>query len=89
MNNDIATYKRQLEELKSVDITKVDRHSLIDITDIQIDSTLPTAEKLKNYLEQVKNPYCFLCGETPVRIRFVGKSRTLAQSLGDYFSNLK
>lgn len=79
----------QLEEMKDVDITKVDRQSLVDITDIQIDSTLPTAEKMQSYLEQVKNPYCFLCGDTPVRIRFVCKSKTLAQSLGDYFISLK
>lgn len=89
MNNNFTTYKRQLEELKNVEITKVDRQALVDITDIRIDSALSTAEKIHSYLEQVKNPYCFLCGDTPVRIRFVSKSKPLAQALGDYFSSLK
>ena len=89
MNNNIVTIRKQLEEMKTLDITKVDRQSLVDITDIQIDSTLPTAEKMQCYLERVKNPYCFLCGDTPVRIRFVSENKTLAQSLGNYFSSLK
>lgn len=89
MNNNIGTSRKQLDKMKSVDITKVDRQSLVDITDIQIDSTLPTAEKMQRYLEQVKNPYCFLCGDTPVKIRFVSGNKTLAQSLGNYFSSLK
>lgn len=89
MNNNIGTSRKQLDKMKSVDITKVDRQSLVDITDIQIDSTLPTTQKMQSYLKHVKNPYCFLCGDTPVRIRFVSKSKTLAQSLDNYFSSLK
>lgn len=81
--------KAQLETLKRVDITTIDRQSLVDITDIQIDSTLPTEQKLQSYLQQVKNPYCFRCGDTPVKIRFVSERKTLAQSLGDYFASLK
>jgi len=81
--------KAQLETLKNVDITKVDRQSLIDITNIQIDSALPTEQKLQSYLEQIKNPYCFRCGDTPVKIRYVTESKTLAQSLGNYFTSLK
>lgn len=35
------------------------------------------------------NPYCFRCGDTPVRVRFVAEERTLKESLRSYFSSLK
>jgi hypothetical protein len=50
---------------------------------------MPTAEKMQSYLEQIVNPYCFLCGDTPVKICFVTESKTLKQSLCDYFLSLK
>lgn len=79
----------QLREMRSVDITQVDRSTLADIRNIHIDPAMPTAEKMQSYLEQIVNPYCFLCGDTPVKIRFVSESKTLKQSLCDYFLSLK
>lgn len=75
--------------MRSVDITQVDRSTLADICNIHIDPAMPTAEKMQSYLEQIVNPYCFLCGDTPVKIRFVSESKTLKQSLCDYFLSLK
>ena len=79
----------QLREMRSVDITQVDRSTLADIRNIHIDPAMPTAEKMQSYLEQIVNPYCFLCGDTPVKIRFVSECKTLKQSLCDYFLSLK
>ena len=79
----------QLQQMKSVDITQVDRSTLVDIRKIHIDSSLPAAKKMQSYFEQIINPYCFLCGDTPVRIRFVAEDKTLKQSLCDYFLSLK
>lgn len=81
--------KARLEQMKSVDIAKVDRGTLVDINSIHIDSTLPDEQKLQDYLEQIKNPYCFRCGDTPVKIRFVSEEKSLKQSLYNYFVNLK
>lgn len=79
----------QLREMKNIDITQVDRSTLADIRSIHIDPALPTEQKMQSYLEQIGNPYCFLCGDTPVKIRFVSESKTLKQSLCDYFLSLK
>lgn len=79
----------QLQEMRGVDITQVDRSTLADIRSIHIDPALPTTQKIQSYLEQIGNPYCFLCGDTPVKIRFVSESKTLKQSLCDYFLSLK
>ena len=79
----------QLQELRDTDITQVDRDILVDINDVKIDSSLSADEKVDSFIEQIKNPYCFLCGDTPVRIRFVSESKSLRKSLRDYFMGLK
>ena len=81
--------KAQLEQMKSVAITQVDRSALVDIRNIHIDGSAPAAEKIQSCLAQIGNPYCFLFGDTPVKIRFVAEDRTLKQSLCDYFLSLK
>lgn len=81
--------KSQLQQMRSVDITQADPCTLVDIRTVYIDSSLPAAEKMHSYFEQVVNPYCFLCGDTPVRIRFVAESKLLKQSLCNYFLSLK
>jgi hypothetical protein len=81
--------KKQLDAMNSVDITKVDRDSLTDINSVKVDNSLPTAQKMQSFFEQVKNPYCFMCGDTPVRIRFVSDEKTLTESIGNYFTSLK
>lgn len=79
----------QLFQMKGADITKANRSEMVDINDISIDSSLPAAQKVKKYIEQIKNPYCFLCGDTPVRIRFVSDVKSVKGSLKDYFIGLK
>lgn len=81
--------RKQLDAMKGVDITEVDRQTLVDINEVNINGLLNSVQKMENYIEQVKNPYCFLCGDTPVKIRFVTENKTLTQSLGNYFSSLK
>ena len=81
--------KAQLKQMKNADITQADRSALVDIRNIHIDGSLPAVKKMQDYFEQIVNPYCFLCGDTPVRIRFVAEDRTLKQSLFDYFLSLK
>ncbi len=81
--------KQQLETLKNVEITAVDRTALVDITHVQIDTTQPIEKKMQSYFEQVLNPYCFLCGDTPVRVGFVSEDKTFSESIGNYFRSLK
>ena len=79
----------QLQKMRDVDITQVDRNSLVDIKDVKIDSLLSADKKAERYIKQIRNPYCFLCGDTPVRIRFVSETKSLKTSLIDYFMSLK
>ena len=35
---------------------------LVDIRDVVIDKSLPLEERVKSYVEQIKDPYCSLSG---------------------------
>lgn len=52
-----------IKELKNTD-------GLIDINDISVDKDLPKLERIKEYIRQIKNPYCFKCGNFVVKARY-------------------
>ena len=58
--------------------------SLVDIRDVRIDRTLPMEERVKSYVEQVKNPYMFKVGNTVVRVSYADTNRTM----NDNFFNM-
>jgi hypothetical protein len=79
----------ELERMSRMDISEVDPAILVDVSALSVDTALPQAERVEQYLTQIRNPYCFMSGDTPVRIRFTGADKELSQSLIDYFSRLK
>ena len=80
--------REQLALMASMDIDDIDCSELVNIEHIVMKDELNHVDKMLDYIEQVKNPYCFLVGDTPVQIRFVG-DRPLGDALVSYFSSLK
>ena len=58
--------------------------SLVDIRDVQIDRTLPMEERVRSYVQQVKNPYVFKVGSTVVHVSYADTNRTM----NDNFVNM-
>lgn len=58
--------------------------SLVDIRDVKIDRSLPMEERVKSYVEQVKNPYMFKVGNTVVRVSYADTNKTM----NDNFVNM-
>ena len=58
--------------------------SLVDIRDVKIDRSLPVEERMKSYVEQIKNPYIFKVGNTVVRVSYANTTQTI----NDNFLNL-
>lgn len=74
-----------LEELKrksEVDPATVDRDSLVDIKDVHIRTDLNDSERMLDYIQQIKNPYCYLNNGMVVKISFSGK-KPLQECLKD------
>lgn len=80
---------KQLEERKQLGLEKIDRTGLADIHTIRIDTFLPFEQRMTDYLEQVKNPYCFLCGDTVVHVRFDPSGDELKNKLKNFLISLK
>lgn len=55
--------------------------TLVDIRDVHVDPNLPKNERIKEYLRQIKNPYCFKCGSFTVHARFAKDGPTLEDCL--------
>ena len=66
-----------VEEMKAVDIRTVDPETLVDVTTIIIDENLSKEERVKEYLRQVKNPYCFKVGDVVVKCSYSNDGVTL------------
>ncbi len=79
----------QLAKMSDMDITRVGVETLVDISGIRIDASLPATLRMESYLKQIKNPYCFLCENTPVKVGFAPGGGYLEEKLLDYFVGLK
>ena len=71
----------KIEEMKNVDITKVNRDELVDIRTIKIDENLNQEQKIREFVEQIKNPYCYTYGDYIVKISFEDTEVTLTERL--------
>ena len=78
----------KLEEMKNLDIRTVDPQSLVDRRMVRINKDLPQKERLKQYFEQIKNPYCYLDGDVVVKVSFTDESVTLEERLQAYIRSL-
>lgn len=58
--------------------------SLVDIHSVKIDPAQPVEERIRSYVEQIKNPYLFKVGSTVVRVSYADTQATI----NDNFVNL-
>lgn len=58
--------------------------SLVDIRDVKIDRSISVEDRMKSYVEQIKNPYMFKVGNTVVRVSYANTQATI----NDNFVNL-
>ncbi len=79
----------QLDEMSRLSINDADRATLVDIAAIEIDSAQSVEQRVESFLERVKNPYLFMCGDTAVRIVFDSEGKDLDYLLKNYFINRK
>ena len=58
--------------------------SLVDIRDVKIDRSMSVEDRMKSYVEQIKNPYMFKVGNTVGRGSYANTQATI----NDNFVNL-
>jgi hypothetical protein len=70
-------------------INEIGKSELVQINDVRIDQSLPAAERIENYLSQIKNPYHFLHNGLTVHLRFEEDGTDLKSQMTSYFQSLK
>lgn len=78
--------EEKLNELKNVDISKVDINTLVDIREVEINQELSLLERMSDYITQIGNPYCYRYGDYVVKICFSDTNITLEERLKEALS---
>lgn len=71
--------EERIKEMKNVDIRTVDKNTLVDIRSVTIDESLPVEERIRQLVEGLRNPYCFLVGDVAVKIEYEDTEVTFEQ----------
>lgn len=80
--------KEQLTDMEKLDIRTVKKKSLVDLKDVKIDKSKSKSERIEEFIEQVKNPYCCICDGIIVKMKFSDQETTLEDKLKNYFSSI-
>lgn len=67
--------RERLIEMQNADVTDIDPAELVDISTVKINTDLPIKERVKDYIRQIKNPYCYKNHGLIVKVSFSGKGR--------------
>lgn len=62
--------------------------ALVDIRDVKLDDRLSQSERVKSFVQQIKDPYCFKVGEVIVRVAYAENGTTLNDCFADMLSLL-
>ena len=79
---------KSLQELKRVNIKEVNPDELVDISEIEIDTKQSVQKRVKEYVEQVHNPYLVRVGEYVVKIGYSDCEETLNDRMKQYISKI-
>lgn len=79
---------KTLQELKRVNIKEVNPDELVDISEIEIDTKQSVQKRVKEYVEQVHNPYLVRVGEYIVKVGYSDCKETLNDRLKQYISKI-
>ena len=73
-----------IETMKSVSPKTVDRSTLVQRSSIRLDPAAPREDRLREFIKQIRNPYCYLDGKTVVKISFAATDTTMEDCLEHY-----
>lgn len=77
-----------LTNLQNINIETVEKKSLVDLSTVIMNPDLEKKEKLAKYIQQIRNPYCFVCDGIVVKVSFDKNGKSLEEKLSNYFLSL-
>lgn len=77
----------ELKAMQEVDVRTVDPATLRDIRDVYVNTDLPKPERIRDFIRQIGNPYCYRHGKYVVKVSFTDTDVTLEQRLLSYIQS--
>ena len=77
-----------IEAMKNVSPKTVDRSTLVQRSSIRLDPAATREDRLREFIKQIRNPYCYLDGKTVVKISFTETDTTMEDCLEHYLRGL-
>ncbi len=79
-------YPYVLSEQKNTEVINMLSAGLVDIRNVEIDTSLSTEQRIKSLIKQIKNPYKFKHNDVIINLNFVG-DMTLGEKVVDIIEN--
>ena len=80
--------RTEFDALRQVDIKTVSREELVDLDSVVIDMEQSKEERIESYIDQIKNPFCYVCNGIIVKSNFNNAEESLETKLSSYFLSL-
>ena len=85
--NGTMNWLEQVHQMKNRDIRTIEQSELQELPQDAVEHGLPQEERLKNLLDKVRNPYCYLDNGIIVKLNFAPRgSSTLSERIAGAFS---
>ena len=84
----MSSISYDFESMRNVDIRTVDISTLMDIRKVNIDPYQPFEEKAIAYINQIRNAYCFKCGDVVVKISYAQTTTSLDDCMEGFYRSL-
>ena len=81
--------KIDIAALSGVDIRKMNKEELVDVSGISLDPSVPRKLRAGYILKNIGNPYCFRVGDLGVKLEFLDSAPSLQDALCDFFQRKK
>lgn len=74
--------------MRDMDIMQADRDALVDIRDIHIDSGKPVETKIREYMEQVRNPFLVKYGDYIIKLSYADTEKSMDDRMKEYVAKM-
>lgn len=78
-----------LNILQNISYDMIDKNNMPDVADLEVDTKKKLSERLKTFLDEIKNPYIMQCGKTIVEVEFSNSKKTIDSQIKSYLKSLK
>lgn len=78
----------ELQNMKNINIMQVEREQLVDLNEIYIDSSKSVDSRVKEYMEQVQNPFLVKVGDYILKFEYADCEKGMDERMMEYVSKI-